>query len=172
MNSDVAADARQQIHDALCAYARGIDRLDADSVRRAFHPGALLIDYGSDPITVESFAEYAVVSLQTKYSTTQHRITNTFVEFDDDDVASGAATVESYVLAFHIEPADPDAGTDELLHTFNGRWIDRFTLVDGRWRCSQRTLRNDWSSVASLGTPMRGTWPKSGRGGTPDPLDS
>lgn len=170
MNRHDASDAQQQIRDALSYYCRGVDRLDGEIMKRGFHPGAELHDYGPDPLTIEQFAEYAPASLARKFTATQHRITNTLVEFDGDDPASGAALVETYVLAFHIEAADADAGVPDRLHTFNGRYIDRFTEVDGRWRISSRTLRNDWSSVATIDETMSGEWPRSGRAGSPDPL--
>ena len=163
---------RDQITDALRWYCRGIDRLDAASVVRGFHPGAVLVDYGPQPLTIELFAEHALQSLGARFSATQHRISNTLITFDGDDPASGRALVETYVLAFHVQPPDADAGTGELLHTFNGRYIDRFTEVDGAWRIIERTLRNDWSQVEPIDAPMSGSWPASGRGGTPDPIDA
>ncbi|MEM9042618.1 MAG: nuclear transport factor 2 family protein [Actinomycetota bacterium] len=170
MSGHSAAAAQQQIRDALAYYCRGVDRLDGETMKRGFHPGAELHDYGADALTIEQFAEYAPASLSRKFTATQHRITNTLVEFDDDDPASGAALVETYVLAFHVEAGDADADTPDLLHTFNGRYVDRFTEIDGRWRIASRTLRNDWSSVAPIESTMSGDWPASGRAGSPDPL--
>lgn len=170
VTTDAATDARQQIHDALAWYCRGIDRLDGEAVARGFHPGAQLIDYADRPLTIEMFVEHALASLAAKFTATQHRISNTLVTFDDDDPMSGSALVETYVLAFHVE-ANDDTPTGERLHTFNGRYIDRFTNVDGRWRISARTLRNDWSTIAPIDAHMGGEWPKSGRAGTADPLD-
>jgi len=156
-------DARQQIQDALLSYCRGIDRLDAELVARGFHPGAVLSDYGADPMVIETFAEYAPASLQKRFSATQHRISNTTVDFDD---GGSAATVETYGLAYHVEPTE----NGDVLHTFNGRYIDRFEQRNGAWKIATRHLRNDWSEVQPLGEPMRGAWVASGRAGSPDPL--
>jgi hypothetical protein len=57
-----------------------------------------------------------------------------------------------------------------VLHTFSGRYIDRFELRDGAWLIASRTLRNEWSNVEPVAAPMRGTWVASGRGGSPDPI--
>jgi uncharacterized protein (TIGR02246 family) len=154
-------DARQQIHDALLTYCRGIDRLDPEAIAAAFHPDAELIDYGAETLTIEAFAEYAVASLGKRFRATQHRISNTRIEFDGD-----RALVETYVLAYHVEPTDDG----DVLHTFDGRYIDRFELRDGAWLIASRTLRNDWSRVEPIDTPMRGAWVASGRGGSPDPI--
>lgn len=154
--------ARAAIHDALASYCRGVDRLDGAAVLAAFHPGAELVDYAPVPITVETFAEQALGVLAARYAATQHRIGNVLIEFDGD-----GAVVETYVQATHLE----QGAEGDRLHVFAGRYIDRFTAVGGRWRIARRTLRNDWSTVEPIGERMRGAWPTSARGGTPDPLD-
>lgn len=154
-------DIRLAIDDALRSYTRGIDRLDGALVAAAFHPGAELIDYGPDPLTIEVFVEHALGSLGRKFVATQHRLSNTTIAIEGD-----AATVESYVLAFHVEQVDDG----QRLHTFNGRYIDRFEDRDGAWKIARRTLRNDWSRVEDIEVPMGGTWVASGRAGSPDPL--
>lgn len=154
-------DIRLAIDDALRSYTRGIDRLDGALVAAAFHPGAELIDYGPDPLTIEVFVEHALGSLGRKFVATQHRLSNTTIAIEGD-----AATVESYVLAFHVEQGDDG----QRLHTFNGRYIDRFEDRDGAWKIARRTLRNDWSRVEDIEVPMGGTWVASGRAGSPDPL--
>ncbi len=152
---------RAAIEDALRSYCRGIDRLHAPSIAAAFHSGAMLIDYGPTPSTIEQFVEHAVLALGRRFVATQHRLSNVSIEIDGD-----RARVEAYVLAYHVE----DKGGERRLHTFNGRYIDRFEQRDGAWKISQRTLRNDWSNVVPLGESMGGTWVASGRGGTPDPI--
>jgi hypothetical protein len=154
-------DDRQQIHSTLLRYCRGIDRLDPAAIAAAFHPGAELIDYGPEPFTIEDFAEHAVASLGKRFTATQHRISNTAIELDGD-----RALVETYVLAYHVEAT----GDGDVLHTFNGRYIDRFERRDGAWLIASRTLRHDWSKVEPIDAPMRGTWVASGRGGSPDPM--
>ena len=152
------------IGNALHSYCRGIDRLDAALVGAAFHPGALLIDYGPEPLRIEVFVEHALESLEKKFAATQHRVSNVTIKID---AAASSALVESYVLAFHVQD---DAGIQRL-HTFNGRYIDRFEERDGAWRIAQRTLRNDWSRVETIEATMTGSWVRSGRAGSPDPFD-
>ncbi|MFN3258591.1 MAG: nuclear transport factor 2 family protein [Ilumatobacter sp.] len=154
--------SRQQIHDALLSYCRGIDRLDAGAVSAAFHPGAQLEGYAPTVMSIETFVEHALASLGAKFTATQHRISNTRIEETD-----GGARVETYVLASHVQTSD---GGDRLL-TFAGRYIDRATERDGQWRIEHRTLRHDWSKIEEIAEPMTGAWVQSGRAGTPDPLD-
>jgi len=152
---------RAAIEDALRSYCRGIDRLHAPSITAAFHPGAVLVDYGPTSSTIEQFADYAVAALGKRFAATQHRISNVTIEIDGDH-----ARVETYVLAYHVEEGDGG----RRLHTFSGRYIDRFEERDGAWKIARRTLRNDWSNVVPMGDPMGGTWVASGRSGTPDPI--
>lgn len=151
--------AHREIHAALLSYTRGIDRLDADAIAAAFHPGATL-DFGSGIHSIEEFAPYAVRSLRDSYDATQHRISNTAIELHGD-----AARVETYVLAFHIE-LGPDG---RILHTFNGRYVDTFERRDGAWKIARRILRRDWTSREPLTAEMTGQFVSSARDRS-DPL--
>ena len=148
--------------DLLHSYCRGIDRLHKPSIAAAFHPGAELIDYGPQPLTIEVFVEHAVASLGKRFIATQHRVSNVSVEQRTPDLA----VAEVYVHATHVEQTD----TGRTLHTFVGRYIDRVERRDDEWRIAQRTLRQDWTMVQPMGEPMGGTYQFSGRGGTPDPI--
>ncbi len=147
------AQAHREIHAALLSYTRGIDRLDADAVAAAFHPGATL-DYGSGVRTIEEFAPYAVQALREAYDATQHRISNAAIELRGE-----AARVETYVLAFHVERG-PDG---RVLHTFNGRYVDTFERRDGSWKIARRILRSDWTSREPLTGEMAGEFVASAR---------
>lgn len=155
------AELRSTVEDSLRSYCRGIDRLHAPSIAAAFHPEAALIDYGPDPLTIEAFAAYAVTALQRRFVATQHRISNITVE----RTPSGAL-VETYVHATHVE----DSSNGRRLHTFVGRYIDRFEIRDGVCKIAHRTLRNDWTRVEAITEAMSGTYVASGRGDTTDPI--
>jgi SnoaL-like domain len=150
------------IETALLSYCRGIDRLHGPSIAAAFHPGALLIDYRSETLTIEAFIETILDSLSRRFVATQHRISNTIIERHGD-----SAKVETYVHATHIE-ATSDG---RRLHTFVGRYIDQFNMRADGWKISQRILRNDWSEVSDMGNPMTGAYVPSGRGSSAaDPI--
>lgn len=152
---------RAKIEDSLRSYCRGIDRLHAPSVVNAFHPGAMLVDYGPQPMTIEVFVDYALPSLSKRFVATQHRISNITVDQDGDK-----AIVETYVHATHVE----ESAEGRRLHTFVGRYIDRFEERDGSWKVAHRTLRNDWSTAEPMAPSMSGTYVPSGRGESPDPM--
>ncbi len=149
-------EAKDAITSALLRYTRGIDRLDGDLVASAFHPGAICHDYGADPMVIEDFVTYAIPRLGSGFSATQHRVSNIAIEFNEGSRAAGC---EAYVLAFHVQQTE-DA---PRLHTFNGRYIDRFELRDGASKIASRILRVDWSRIETIDETMSGTWVESRR---------
>ena len=141
-------DAEKQIVDCLLSYTRGIDRLDPDAILAAFHSGALLEGYQVDALVpIEDFALLVVERLRKRYSSTQHRLSNTKIDFNDD-----GAIAESYILAYHVQPADEDS--PERLWTFSGRYIDYFEDRDGQWRIAKRFLRADWTRIETIDEKM------------------
>ena len=141
-------DAEKQIVDCLLSYTRGIDRLDPDAILAAFHPGALLEGYQVDALVpIEDFALPVVERLRKRYSSTQHRLSNTKIDFNDD-----GAIAESYILAYHVQPADEDS--PDRLWTFSGRYIDYFEDRDGQWRIAKRFLRADWTRIETIDEKM------------------
>jgi hypothetical protein len=148
--------AKDEITGALLRYTRGIDRLDGDLVLSAFHPGAMCVDYGAEPMRIEDFVTYAIPKLGDAYSATQHRVSNVAIEFDE---GNRSAICEAYVLAFHVKQTD----AAPKLHTFNGRYIDRFERRSDVWKIATRTLRVEWSRIETLDETMGGAWVESGR---------
>jgi len=126
---------RAAIEDALRSYCRGIDRLHAPSIAAAFHPGAVLIDYGAEPSTIEVFVQNVIAALAGRFSATQHRISNITAQITGDK-----ALVETYVLAYHVD----ETGDERVLHTFSGRYIDRFERREGRWAIAARACLIEW----------------------------
>lgn len=149
--------ARLQIEAALLRYTRGIDRLDAATIQAAFHPDAVLEGYGPKEHRIEAFAPFAVNALGKAYAGTQHRLHNTFVEFEGDTVAH----VETYVVADHLTRNDDGR---ETIDSFAGRYLDRFEHRDGRWAIVRRALRRDWTRRDEVTAHMPGQFVDSERG--------
>lgn len=148
------------IEAALLSYTRGIDRLDAALVAAAFHDDAILEDYGPEPMPVHAFVDRTLAALRDRFVATQHRVSNVAIEVRGD-----VAIMECYVLAYHVE----QSGDTSRLHTFDGRYVDRCERRDGVWRIAHRWLRNDWSMVETIETPMGTHWAASARDRT-DPV--
>ena len=123
---------RADIIDCLHRYARGMDRLDRELARSAYH-GDAIDDHAGFVGDVEGFLDWAFAYHGTQ-RTHQHYITNHHIELDGD-----VAHVESYYL---FVATLPDQQAELPLH--GGRYIDRFERRDGRWAIAARTLVPEW----------------------------
>jgi hypothetical protein len=133
----VVAD-RQEIHEVVMRYSRGIDRGDPAMIASVYHAGAIdrhgphqFADAGTDIVAL------AVPRLDALAGVAQHHITNFLIELNGD-----SADVESYFLAF--QPTKLQDGT-EVLSVIAGRYLDRFERRDGRWAIAERSVVVDWS---------------------------
>ena len=135
---------RQDIHDCIMRYCRGIDRLDREMLLSAYHPGAI-DDHGVFVGPVEQFWDHVHALHHTYQHRTQHHITNHRCEIDGD-VAHG----ERYYIFRSLNRQAP-------FHTnASGRYIDRFERRGGRWAIAERVclveIRNDhWSPTGFEG---------------------
>ncbi len=127
---------RADILDCLYRYCRGMDRLDRDLARSAYHDEAL-DDHVGFVGPVEEFLDWAFAYHGTQVRH-QHYITNHSVELDGD-VAHG----ETYYLFV-------GAMTDEAapLTITGGRYLDRFERRDDRWAIAARVCTVEWMSEA------------------------
>jgi hypothetical protein len=129
---------RQEIHDVLMRYCRGIDRGDAEMIGSVFHEGAVDRhgNYQFGDVRTELPA-ITVPRLDAFAGIAQHHITNYLIELDGD-----SAAVESYFLAFN--PTYREDGS-EALGVVGGRYMDRFERRDDRWAIAERWIAIDWS---------------------------
>src|SRR3979409_2503662 len=80
---------RQQIMDCMHRYTRGVDRVDEELIRSAFHPDAPDF-HGPVNGGVDAFLGYWL-PLQAAREVSQHYISNTTIDLDGD-----TAHVETY----------------------------------------------------------------------------
>lgn len=125
--------ARQQIHDALMRYCRGVDRRDVEAVRSAYHPDSF-DDHGYWRGNGHDFASFVVDRLTKANTTTTHQVTNVLIEFRGDE-----ALCESQIVATLLR-----RGTPVLVDVMGARYLDRLIERDGVWRIQERTLVLDW----------------------------
>lgn len=130
---------RSEILDCIHRYSRGMDRLDRDLARSAYHDDAI-DDHAAFVGPVDDFLDWAFAyhASQIRH---QHYVTNHTVEVEGD-----TAHAETYYL-FVGTDRDADA---PLLFT-GGRYIDRFERRDDRWAIAARVCLVEWQTeVASL----------------------
>jgi len=127
--------SRESIRETLFRYARGIDRKDAEEVKRSFWPDSR-VDFG---IYQGSGVEFA--SLIGGWFTdggvdiTAHLIGNIIIVLDGD-----TANTESYLHAAHRVKRD-----GSVIDCFVGaRYQDRFERRNNEWRIAERVLIYDW----------------------------
>jgi hypothetical protein len=136
---------RAEILDCLHRYTRGMDRLDRDLARSAYHDDAI-DDHVGFVGPVDEFLDWAFGYHATQVRH-QHYVTNHLVELDGDQ-----AHAETYYL-FVATETDPDAA----LTVFGGRYVDRFERRGGRWGIAARLCVVEWATnPASLLPPDAG----------------
>jgi hypothetical protein len=121
---------RAAIADCIHRYCRGVDRLDAELIKSAYHPDGY-DDHGDLKGSVDEFVEDLVPLLRSNYLSTSHNICNQLIELDGD-----RAFVESYLIAVHVTETD---GTQYQEIVF-GRYVDRFEKRAGDWRSAHRVV--------------------------------
>lgn len=138
MDHDRAIDelvARQQIHDCLMRYARGVDRRDRDAIVSSYHPDAL--DDHGQVCTRQEFVDAVLASHPN--GTHSHFIGNVLIELYGD-----VALVESYFIAYHYYHDDEG---EHRLRMRSGRYVDRFERRNDAWRIAHRVVVDDWNRL-------------------------
>jgi hypothetical protein len=169
MNNDFSLEHvadRMEIQHRIYSYSRGVDRLDLELAKSAFHPDAI-DDHGVYKGNVEGMIEW----IKERHKTIPlsfHSIGNIFIEFAGPD----DALCESYCFVwqtvtpesslFAKEENNEPAGIYETL-TIN-RYVDHFTRRDGAWRIQKRTtVVESWMQVPGSPNEIGSEWTESRR---------
>jgi len=123
---------RAQILDCLHRYTRGMDRLDRELARSAYHDDAI-DDHGGFVATVEDFLDWAF-DYHAKQIRHQHYVSNHSVELDGD-----TAHTETYYTF-----VGTDRDVTKPVEIVGGRYVDRFERRDGRWAIAARVCVEEW----------------------------
>jgi hypothetical protein len=123
---------RAEIRDCLTRYARGMDRLDRELARSAYHDDAV-DDHVSFVGPVEEFLDWAW-GYHADQVCHQHYLSNQSINVDGDEAHS-----ETYYMFIGTHP-------DEAmpLTVTGGRYVDRFERRDGRWAIAARLCLVEW----------------------------
>lgn len=126
---------RQAIVDCTLRYTRGVDRLDEELYRSAFHEDA--VDFhGPAPLSPDDFLAWFLPQQEGREAT-QHYVLNHVVEIDGD-----TAHGETYFLAIIKWRAK------DTVQMVGGRYVDRFERRDGEWRIALRLVVPEWHANA------------------------
>jgi len=146
---------RRQIHDVVLRYCRGIDRLDFDLVRSAYHRDAIDHHTGFDG-TVDEYLAWVEPRLRARTGGTMHIVANHLV-----DLLGDTAISESYGTSVHWgEPADSRRAN----FTTGVRFVDHMAYRDGRWAIAERWAVREWTkSDVGLHVPREAEGPAGAR---------
>jgi hypothetical protein len=153
---------KQEIHEVVLRYARGIDRLDWALVASCFtEDGEVDASwFVQDAQTVYEARRTGADSahLGTWAERSAHYVANCLIEVDGDE-----ARGETYCIATHRtrrsnaeipvpidDPSDAGRGGAERDVTLGLRYVDRFERRDERWRIRRRAFVWDWSRVDAV----------------------
>ncbi|TJV46117.1 MAG: nuclear transport factor 2 family protein [Mesorhizobium sp.] len=148
---------RAAIYDVMCRYCRGVDRLDFETLRSAYHPDAT-DNHGPYNGDVDGFIDW-VRNRHQKIPFSKHLLGNMIIEFTRPDEAA----VETYCIAVQRYPADARASLTALLGDGAGgesnavdlfvysRYVDKVTRREGVWRIQERNVVLD--STALINAP-------------------
>lgn len=137
---------REAIREAMARYCRGIDRLDIDLIKSAYHPDAF-DDHGPFKGLRDDFVDWIVPFLRREYTTTSHQLTTQSI-----DVQGDVAHTETYGIVVQ----EKRVGDETLWFISNCRYIDRFERRDGDWRVAHRVVVTDSARTDTV-SPWRGT---------------
>jgi hypothetical protein len=128
---------RNDIHDCMQRYARGVDRRDRALLRSAYHDGAV-DDHVGFCGDVDDFIDWAFAyhATQTRY---QHFLLNHSAEIDGD-----TAHAETYYLfvGTDLQPANH-------MTISGGRYVDRLERREGRWAIVDRVCVVEWNTEST-----------------------
>jgi len=138
------AAAAEEIRQAALRYCRGVDRLDAELMFSAYHPDAV-DDHGVFVGPARDLCDRVVRSHQ-RYDATMHCVLNHAIDFVDEVTATG----EIYNVTYLRATVD---GVTQL-HTWWGRYLDRYECREGRWAIAHRVCVHEWTQTEPAGEPM------------------
>lgn len=135
---------RQDIHDCLLRFSRGMDRFDRELFISAFHDDAV-IAAGEFVGKREDLYDWAQDLHEQAQTDTQHNLLNHSCDIEGD-----TAHAETYYLFL-------GRNRDDSNWAAGGRYIDRLERRGGEWRIALRTNAVEWSGmVPSQALPFEG----------------
>jgi hypothetical protein len=126
---------KREIHEVVLRYCRGVDRLDLDLVRSAYHPDGVDHHTGFDG-SIDEYIPWVSAALS-RLGGTMHFVGNHLATVDAD-----RAVAETYGMAVHW--GDPP---DEPRRNFTSgfRYVDDMRCIDGVWAIAERWAVREWT---------------------------
>ncbi|MGD0699304.1 MAG: nuclear transport factor 2 family protein [Trebonia sp.] len=162
-NPALGRPARQEISEVLALYCRSIDRMDKELMAAVFQPNAT-VRYPKFEGAWTEFVDW-MWALHRAYEIHSHQMSNVIFSPASD---TSSAVTESYVSASLWTPAAgssttdlaaaPDAAGGAVAQTpgrqteVRARYLDEWSLADGRWAIDHRVCIVDFKTeLAAIG---------------------
>lgn len=129
--------SKEAIRECIYRVDRGVDRIDVELLRTAFHADAQVQWLSPAPVPVSEWLGI-FPEIQTKTRRAQHLIGNVLIDLNGD-----TANVEAYELARHLT----NMGEEWKDLVYSARYLDTFTRRDGEWKIQSRLKIMDWVRI-------------------------
>ncbi|MCB1688745.1 MAG: nuclear transport factor 2 family protein [Halioglobus sp.] len=134
--------ARQEIHDVLCRYCRGLDRMDREMAYSVWHDDGTALYHDMYEGSGHGFVDW-VWEAHAPTERHSHQIANSLVEIDGDSARS-----ETYITVVLWTNPDGEGKQTEIVG--KGRYLDRWSKRNGRWAIDHREHILDMQTLNEL----------------------
>lgn len=129
--------SKEAIREVVYRVDRGIDRVDVDLLRTAFHSDGKVQWLSPEPVTVADWlGNVSKIKQMTRQA--QHMIGNVLIDLKGD-----TANVESYEITRHLTLFGEE--WKDLI--YSARYLDKFSRRDGEWKIDFRFKIMDWMRI-------------------------
>jgi hypothetical protein len=156
---------RQEIHDQMMRYARGIDRDDPALTASIYWPDAIIAPDERNVTTGADMAKRSTAAgrkpTEKRKQVGQHFVGNEAIEVDGD---------KAYAEFYFMSNTPMERGGEEYLRYRAGRYIDRWERRNGQWKIAYRVFVDDWDRLDKVveSAPGSNAW-RRGDFGDKDP---
>src|SRR5258705_9678431 len=133
--------AKEAIREMLYKYTRGMDRIDPETAKSAYHPDADDLHWGWFLGNSQRFVDYILGELKAAKFVI-HEITNPLIELGDRAFVESRYTAR---LRFEVEDSPEGTWLESIAH---GRYLDVFERRAGEWKLAHRRLAQDGCHVS------------------------
>lgn len=134
--------AKNAIHDTLCRYCRGLDRMDKEMAYSVWHEDGTALYHDMYKGTGHGFVDW-VWETHAGMERHSHQIANSLIEVDGNTARS-----ETYVTIVLWTNLDSNGRQQEIVG--KGRYLDHWSYRNGRWAISHREHVLDMQTLHDL----------------------
>lgn len=136
--------SKEAIRECVYRVDRGIDRIDVNILRTAFHPDAKVQWLSPAPVPLSEWLQN-VDHIRQITRQAQHLIGNVLI-----DLQGETANVESYEITRHLTRMGEE--WKDLI--YSARYLDKFSRRNGQWKIDSRIKIMDWARIMEGSDPI------------------